>query len=78
MYLIGITLIQQVISQMRDQILRPAQTAVKIGVSGSTLVRLAKTPDFPPRVQLGARSIGYSEAALDAWLESRQQKTNAQ
>lgn len=41
------------------------------GLSETTLWRLEDRGDFPARVQLGARRIGWRVSDVDAWLESR-------
>jgi len=59
------------------RILRLKDVQQRIGVSRPTIYRwLDKTaknhdPMFPRPVSLGANSVGWVEAELDAWLESR-------
>ncbi len=57
-------------------ILRPKATAVKCGVVPITINRWATDPkyahmNFPKPVPLGANSVGFVEAEIDAWLEAR-------
>lgn len=55
-----------------DRLLRPAAVCAKLGVSTTTLWRLTRTDlTFPPKVRLGERAVGYSQSALDTWVDSR-------
>lgn len=54
-------------------ILRKNKAAEKLQISTVTLWRLDQTPDFPRKVKIGARGIGYFEHELDAWLKSQQE-----
>lgn len=42
-----------------------------LGVSRSSIIRLEARGDFVPKIRIGARAVGYSEAAVTAWLEKR-------
>ena len=53
------------------KILRPADAARMLSVSKCTLWRWTKEPDFPKPFRLGSHSIGYDEAELVKWAESR-------
>ena len=57
-------------------ILRYTDAARKCGVSRMTVYRWATQPDyaamaFPKPCVLGANSVGFVEAEVDAWLEAR-------
>jgi prophage regulatory protein len=41
------------------------------GLSRSTIWRLERQGNFPQRVHLGERSMGWLEEEVDAWLNSR-------
>lgn len=58
---------------MESIVLRRKQVAAMLGVSINTLWRLGKQPEsgFPAPLQLGARSVGFLKADIDAWLASR-------
>jgi prophage regulatory protein len=43
------------------------------GLSLTTIWRLQKSGDFPPRVQLSPGRVGCLASAVDTWVESRQQ-----
>ncbi|KZY86755.1 hypothetical protein A3743_16300 [Oleiphilus sp. HI0072] len=60
-------------SEQITQILRKKQAAQKIQVSLPTLWRLDQTPDFPRKVKIGARGVGYFEHEIDEWLKSQQE-----
>ena len=41
------------------------------GLSKATIYRLLGRGEFPPRVQLSPRCVGWRAADVDAWLEER-------
>ena len=41
------------------------------GLSKATIYRLINRGDFPPRVQLSPRCVGWRVGDIDAWLERR-------
>ena len=58
------------------QILRPKVTAEKCGVTPITIHRWSSDPayahmGFPKKIFLGKNSVGFSEEAVDAFLEAR-------
>lgn len=54
-----------------ERIIRMNQLINILGLSRSTIYRLRKEGMFVPHIQLGPRSVGYSEKAISAWLEAR-------
>ncbi len=52
-------------------ILRTPDVIRATGLSRTTLWRLERLGDFPPRVRLGANSIGWVESEVRAWIETR-------
>lgn len=52
-------------------ILRTPDVIRATGLSRTTLWRLERLGDFPPRVRLGANSIGWVESEVQAWIETR-------
>lgn len=62
---------------MSYQILRPRAAAAKCGFGKSTLYDKIDPrsprhdPSFPRPISLGARSVGFVESELDAWLAAR-------
>ena len=56
-----------------SRLLRPRMVTAFLGISSTTLWRLAKTdPRFPAAYQLGKNSIAFREDQLLAWLAGRQ------
>ena len=60
-------------------IVRYPATARKCGVNRMTVYRWATQPEyahmgFPKPVTLGANSVGFIEAEVDAWLETQAAK----
>lgn len=41
------------------------------GLSRATIYRLLERGEFPPRVKLSQRCVGWRVADVDAWLEVR-------
>ena len=41
------------------------------GLSKATIYRLINRGDFPPRVQLSPRCVGWRVKDIDEWLEQR-------
>lgn len=56
------------------RILRLKQMIDRTSLSRATLYALmASDPTFPKKIKLTARSIGFLESEVDAWIESRAQ-----
>jgi len=56
------------------RILRMKDLVQRTKLSRSTLYAIgASDPTFPAKIQLTARTVGYSEFSVDAWLASRAQ-----
>lgn len=54
------------------RILRMKQLLERTQLSRATLyVLMASDPTFPRKIQLSARSVGYLESEVDAWIMSR-------
>lgn len=53
------------------RILRPKEVADYLAISMATLWRLNKEKDFPKKIQLSARAVGWDSSAIDMWLEKR-------
>ncbi|MEW6562805.1 MAG: AlpA family phage regulatory protein [Pseudomonadota bacterium] len=54
-----------------NQILRPKQLSKKLSISPATLWRLQHADDFPKKVQLSARAVGWLQSDIEAWLEKK-------
>jgi prophage regulatory protein len=53
------------------KIVRKADAAAKLGISGRHLDRLESEGRAPRRIQLGRNSVGWIESELDEWIEAR-------
>lgn len=53
------------------KILRVASVAERTGLSKSTIYWNIRHGKFPPSISLGARSAGWLEADIDAWIDER-------
>jgi prophage regulatory protein len=54
-----------------ERILRLPAVKARCGLSRSTLYNRIATGDFPPSVALGARSVGWVESEINAWIAAR-------
>lgn len=63
---------------MAKRILRlPKVLEVCGGVGRSTLYDWMKKGDFPKPIKLGVRAVGWPEAEIEDWLESREAERGA-
>lgn len=53
------------------KLLRLNQVLDRVGLSRSTLYALIKTGEFPRQRQLSARSMGWVEVEVNAWIASK-------
>jgi prophage regulatory protein len=51
-----------------DGFIRQPELLELIGLSPSTLLRLEKRAEFPERIKLGCRSVGWSLAEVQNWM----------
>ena len=56
---------------MNQTILRLPDVKARTGLSRSTIYLRLAEGSFPRPVSLGARSIGFVEAEIDAWVDER-------
>ncbi len=57
---------------MKSQnIIRLPQVIKKIGLSRSTTYALIKSGEFPQKIQLSSRSIGFLESDIDSWINDK-------
>lgn len=56
---------------MTDQILRLPEVKARCGLPRSSLYDAIERGDFPRQIKLGARSVGWLAADVDAWIEAR-------
>ena len=48
-----------------------------VGLSRSTIYSLMAADKFPKSISLGARSVGWLESDIQAWIDSRITASNA-
>ena len=56
---------------MNTRILRMREVMQRIGLSRSTIYKLMENDDFPRPMKLGSQAIGWRDADVEAWIESR-------
>jgi len=54
-----------------QRVLRMRATCERVGLSRTTIWRLAAVNGFPKPIRLGTHSVGWRASDLDAWIESR-------
>ncbi|MBN4048224.1 AlpA family phage regulatory protein [bacterium AH-315-O15] len=55
-----------------SQLLRPRDVATYLGISSTTLWRIAtRDTSFPPKYHIGANSVGWRAVDVDKWLSTR-------
>jgi len=57
--------------EQQQRILRMPETKARTGVPRSSIYRLLAMGEFPRPIKLGARSIGFVESEVDAWIADR-------
>jgi prophage regulatory protein len=60
------------------RILRRKDVESRVGLARSSLYSLIQKNEFPRPVQLSERAVGWREADVNEWLESRVTKGGAQ
>jgi len=70
---------------MTDSIRRPAaallrltQVKARTGLSRSTIYLRIRTGEFPTQVSLGPRAVGWLEAEIERWIETRVERSRLQ
>ena len=53
------------------KILRMPAVKRKLSISKATIYRWIKNGEFPAPLQLGPRTVGWSEDSIEKWLASR-------
>jgi prophage regulatory protein len=54
----------------QETILRFPQVATITGLSRATVFRLERDGEFPSRVHIGKRGVGWKSSEIAAWLDS--------
>lgn len=53
------------------RILRRAEIESRFGLKRSTIYDAVKAGTFPAPINLGARAVGWIEAEIEVWIETR-------
>ena len=56
---------------MQNNIIRLPQAIQKTGLSRSTIYSLISRGEFPQKIQLATRSIGFLESEINDWIENK-------
>lgn len=67
----GPTMGQKPSTDRSGRILRMRDVIQSVGLSESTIGRLYRAGEFPRKIRLSARTIGWREADIEAWKASR-------
>jgi len=65
------------IAETHPRIIKRREVEGRTGLPRSTMYDRIKRGDFPAPVPLGARSVGWLEHEVDAWLADRIAERNA-
>lgn len=57
----------------QDRIIRKSELIPLLGISDPTIRRLEIAGNFPKRIQLGGKSVGWLESEINAWLEAKKE-----
>lgn len=58
-------------SNTHPRIIRKRELHQRVGYSDVHIWRLEKAGQFPKRIQLGPRAVGWLESEVDAWIQAR-------
>jgi prophage regulatory protein len=53
------------------EIIRPKELCEKLHMSPNTIDRLIKENNFPRKIQLGSRAVGWRVSEINKWLDER-------
>lgn len=56
---------------MNERILRKPEVVKAVGLSHVTIWRLERMGQFPKRLSLGAKAVGWRLSDIERWMESR-------
>ncbi len=60
-----------------DPLLRRSHVLLATGLSSSALDRLERSGEFPQKVQLGLRSVGWPASEVNDWIDARKAERSA-
>jgi prophage regulatory protein len=58
-------------NRLREQVLRMEEVMMRTGLSRSMIYKLQAANEFPTSIKLGERAVGWIEADVDEWLDSK-------
>jgi len=64
-------------ASMVDTILRLQSVKQRCGLSRTAIYAAIQRGEFPPQVQLSARSVGWLESSIQDWITARPKKQEA-
>jgi prophage regulatory protein len=64
-------IIKRKVLKMSKKLLRLRAVQDWTGLSRSMIYALMQSGDFPKNIPLGSRAVGWLEADIQAWIESR-------
>ena len=53
------------------KVLRTPEVVRRVGLSRTQVWRLEQAGDFPKRISLGSKSVGWIESEIDGWIKAR-------
>jgi prophage regulatory protein len=54
-----------------ERVIRLKEVMIRTGLSRSTIYLHIKEDVFPKPINLGARSVGWLESEIDAWIDEK-------
>nr|WP_291510682.1 AlpA family transcriptional regulator [Acidithiobacillus sp.] len=64
-------------SQKPARLIRRDEVLHRTGFAKSWLYALIRKGEFPEPIRLGARAVAWREADIDAWIETRPNRSDA-
>jgi prophage regulatory protein len=56
---------------MNERILRKPEVVKAVGLSHVTIWRMERAGNFPKRLALGSKAVGWRLSDIEQWMESR-------
>ena len=56
---------------MADRFLRSPEVLERVRLGRTTVWRMERDGDFPPRRKIGDGAVGWLESEVDEWIQSR-------